>query len=67
MQLADTLGPHICLLKTHVDILSDFDNDVSGRLKQLADIHSFLIMEDRYVTTCYLLCTYSVGIQRCPL
>lgn len=47
LQLADILGPHICIFKTHVDILEDFSPEFPARLKDLARKHTFLIMEDR--------------------
>ncbi|XP_027701047.1 uridine 5'-monophosphate synthase isoform X1 [Vombatus ursinus] len=47
LQLAATLGPCICMLKTHVDILNDFSLEIMEELKTLAEVHKFLIFEDR--------------------
>ncbi|KAK2849641.1 hypothetical protein Q7C36_008424 [Tachysurus vachellii] len=47
LELAETLGPLICVMKTHVDILQDFSIEAIKKLKELSTKHNFLIFEDR--------------------
>lgn len=47
LELANLAGPHIVVLKTHVDIVEDFNENFVQRLKKLAEKHEFLLMEDR--------------------
>jgi uridine monophosphate synthetase len=48
LDLAEKVGPHIVALKTHIDILLDFDADNTILpLKDLAAKYNFLLMEDR--------------------
>lgn len=43
----EILGPHICVLKTHIDILEDFDPSLIIKLCELKKKYNFLILEDR--------------------
>lgn len=47
LAVADKVGPHICLLKTHIDIIEDFSPALIDALQDLAETHRFLIFEDR--------------------
>lgn len=47
LHLADLLGPEICVFKTHIDIVEDFDQDLVIQLQRLSEKHNFLIFEDR--------------------
>ncbi|KAJ2820938.1 orotidine 5'-phosphate decarboxylase [Coemansia erecta] len=47
LALADSVGPYICVLKTHIDVIADFDADLVAQLQALASKHGFLIFEDR--------------------
>lgn len=48
LSLIDKLGPFICLVKTHIDIISDFSYE--GTILPLIELskkHNFMIFEDR--------------------
>lgn len=48
LTLIDKLGPHICVVKTHIDIIDDFSYDGTiVPLLELAKKHNFMIFEDR--------------------
>lgn len=47
LRIAQEVAPHICVLKTHIDIVDDFDWGLVEQLQALAYQHNFLIFEDR--------------------
>lgn len=47
LKLADLLGPNICVLKTHIDMIEDFHSELIPQLVALSQQHQFLIFEDR--------------------
>lgn len=47
LNLADTVGSEICVLKTHIDIIKDFSSQTINQLQVLAKKYNFLIFEDR--------------------
>lgn len=47
LDLIDDVGKHIALLKTHVDIIKDFSNNIVDELEKLAKKRNFMILEDR--------------------
>ncbi|KAJ3828396.1 orotidine-5'-monophosphate decarboxylase [Lentinula raphanica] len=47
LAIIDAVGPFVCLVKTHIDILEDFDYSLIQRLQDLSVKHDFVIFEDR--------------------
>eukprot|EP00741_Cyanophora_paradoxa_P001383 tig00000480_g1338.t1 len=47
LSIADSLGPHLCCLKTHCDVIAEWDDAFAAKLTALAEKHDFLIFEDR--------------------
>lgn len=47
IRLVDQVGDSICLLKTHIDIVTNFSEDLVVALDDLRKKHKFLIFEDR--------------------
>lgn len=47
LQLAEDVGEHICMLKTHADIISDFTDRTIRGLLEISRRKQFVIFEDR--------------------
>ena len=47
LHLANQVGPYICMLKTHIDNIQDFDKELVLDLKKIARKHRFILLEDR--------------------
>ena len=47
LKLVTRVADHICLLKTHIDIITDYQPALTDALQQLAQQHNFLLFEDR--------------------
>ncbi len=47
IRLARAVGDEICVLKTHIDVITDFSDDLIAELVSLRDKHNFLLFEDR--------------------
>ena len=47
LRLAEDVGDHICVLKTHADIIDDFGERTIKGLKEVSRRKRFLIFEDR--------------------
>lgn len=47
IEAIEKIGPFVCAVKTHVDIIKDFNNDFPVMLTKLSEKHNFVIFEDR--------------------
>lgn len=47
LQLAEDVGEHICVLKTHADIIDDFGDKTMKGLTEIARRKKFIVFEDR--------------------
>lgn len=47
IRIVKLCAPFIVIVKTHIDIVSDFDEDLSTELKWICRAHDILIFEDR--------------------
>lgn len=45
LTLADAVGPHIAVLKTHVDVFNSWTADDAQRLQDLADKHGTFVLK----------------------
>ena len=66
LDLVYEVGPHVCVVKTHIDTLVDFEPRVVERLQDLASRFGFLIFEDRKFADIgnTVMHQYSEGIYR---
>jgi len=47
LALAEDVGDHICVLKTHADIISDFNDKTIRGLNEISRRKQFIVFEDR--------------------
>ncbi|KAJ6598941.1 orotidine monophosphate decarboxylase [Mycena vulgaris] len=47
LSIIDVVGPFVCLIKTHIDIIEDFTPSLITDLQALGAKHDFVIFEDR--------------------
>ena len=44
--ILEKVGPYICMVKLHCDLIADWNNDTVVELKALAKEHNFMLLED---------------------
>ena len=47
LELVEKVGEEICCVKTHIDIVEDFDMDLIIQLQRMSEEYNFMIFEDR--------------------
>jgi uridine monophosphate synthetase len=47
LRIAEDVGDHICVLKTHADIISDFGEKTIRGLNEISRRKKFIVFEDR--------------------
>lgn len=47
LNLAEAVGPFICVFKTHIDIMEDYNEHFIQQLQTIAKKHNFILFEDR--------------------
>ena len=47
LAVVEAVGPYVALIKTHIDIIEDFDDDLVEQLTHLSVRYNFMIFEDR--------------------
>ncbi|KAG8693703.1 orotidine 5'-phosphate decarboxylase [Ceratobasidium sp. 394] len=66
LRIVDAAGPSVCVVKTHIDIVEDFDQELVDQLQTFSNKHDFLIFEDRKFADIGNTVTlqYSRGVHR---
>tara|TARA_Y100000590_G_scaffold78382_1_gene87077 strand:+ start:1173 stop:2546 length:1374 start_codon:yes stop_codon:yes gene_type:complete len=47
LDILEKTAPHICMLKTHIDIIEHFDDEFILSIQRIQEKHPFYILEDR--------------------
>lgn len=66
LKIVEQVGPHICCLKTHVDVLDLWNDQIAASLVELSKKHNFVIFEDRKFADIgnTVVSQYSAGVYK---